>query len=99
MLLAVRLTPKGGRDSIDGIEERPNEGPVLKARVRQPAHAGAANAALEALIADRLAIPASRVRLVAGASSRVKTLKISGHAGTLCAALASLSGSAPAAAS
>jgi uncharacterized protein (TIGR00251 family) len=86
LLLAVRLTPKGGRDSIDGIEQRP-KGAVLKARVRAPAHEGAANAALEALVAGTLGIPAGRVRLIAGGATREKTLKIAGDAATLAAAL------------
>ena len=32
--LAVRLTPKGGRDAIDGIETLADGRAVLKARVR-----------------------------------------------------------------
>lgn len=83
LLVAVRLTPKGGRDSIDGIERRPDGTAALKARVRPPAHEGAANAALQALIARALDVPASRVRLVAGAGARNKTLMIAGDSGAL----------------
>lgn len=88
LLLSVRLTPKGGRDAIDGVERRPH-GAVLKARVRAPAHEGAANAALQDLVADTLGIPASRVRLVAGGATREKTLKIAGDAAALAVALES----------
>ena len=34
--LAVRLTPKGGRDAIDGIESLADGRSVLKARVAAP---------------------------------------------------------------
>ena len=33
--LSIRLTPKGGRDAIDGIEELADGRAVLKARVAQ----------------------------------------------------------------
>jgi len=34
LLLVVRLTPRGGRDAIDGIEELADGRAVLKVRVR-----------------------------------------------------------------
>jgi uncharacterized protein YggU (UPF0235/DUF167 family) len=34
IVLTVRLTPKGGRDSIGGIEATSDGRPVLKARAR-----------------------------------------------------------------
>ena len=47
----VWLTPRGGRDAIDGIEQRADGQCVLKARVRAAAIEGEANAALVALLA------------------------------------------------
>ena len=85
--LAVRLTPKGGRDAIDGVERRADGGCVLKARVRAAPHEGAANAALQALIAKTLRVAPGRVSLVSGATARIKTLKIEGDAPALIAAL------------
>ena len=41
--LAVRLTPKGGRDRIDGIGEDASGKPVLLVRVAAPPVDGAAN--------------------------------------------------------
>ncbi|MBI4366616.1 MAG: DUF167 domain-containing protein, partial [Deltaproteobacteria bacterium] len=38
--LAVRLTPKGGRDAIDGIESLADGRSVLKARVAAPPSEG-----------------------------------------------------------
>ena len=52
--LAVRLTPKGGRDAIDGIEQLADGRSVLKVRVRAAASEGEANAALIKLIAKAL---------------------------------------------
>ena len=46
IILAVRLTPKGGRDAIDGIETLSDGRAVLKARVRAAPFEGEANAAL-----------------------------------------------------
>ena len=55
--LMVRLTPKGGRDSIDGIETLADGRAVLKARVRALPSEGEANAALCRLIAKRVGVP------------------------------------------
>ena len=48
--LTVRLTPRGGRDAIGGIEVLADGRSVLKARVRAPASEGEANAGLVRLI-------------------------------------------------
>ena len=44
IVIAVRLTPKGGRDSIDGIDALSDGRSVLKARVRALPSEGEANA-------------------------------------------------------
>jgi uncharacterized protein YggU (UPF0235/DUF167 family) len=81
--LQVRLTPRGGRDAIDGVEEMADGEVVLKARVRAAPSEGEANAALTALIASSLAVPRSSVRLVTGSAARRKTLLVVGEAGLL----------------
>ena len=86
LLVTVRLTPKGGRDSIEGIERR-GDVCALKARVRAAPHEGAANAALEALIARTLDVAPSRVSLVSGPTARIKTVRIEGDPALLGAAL------------
>jgi len=85
--LAVRLTPKGGRDAIEGIEQLADGRCVLKVRVRAAASEGEANAALIRLVAKALGVPPRDVSLVAGATARLKRLKIDGTGATLAAAL------------
>jgi uncharacterized protein YggU (UPF0235/DUF167 family) len=85
--LAVRLTPKGGRDAIDGIELLADGRSVLKVRVRVAPSEGEANAALVRLLAKAVGVPPRDVTLAAGATARVKRLIISGNGPTLIAAL------------
>jgi uncharacterized protein (TIGR00251 family) len=85
--IMIRLTPKGGRDSIDGIETLADGRAVLKARVRAIAGDGEANAALGRVIAKWLGVPPRNVAIVGGATSRIKRVKILGDAAALSAAL------------
>jgi uncharacterized protein len=85
--LVVRLTPKGGRDAIEGIEQLADGRAVLKARVRAAPSEGEANDALCRLIAKAAGVPPRDVSLIAGATARIKRLAISGDAPTLIAAL------------
>ena len=87
--LTVRLTPKGGRDAIDGIETMS----VLKIRVRAAPSEGEANAALIKLIATAVGVPPRDVSLVAGFTARIKRMNISGDGPTLVAALEKIAAS------
>jgi uncharacterized protein len=87
VVLAVRLTPKGGRDAIDGIDALADGRPVLAARVRAAPADGEANEALIRLIAKAASVPSRDVTLVAGGTARLKRLAISGHGPTVVAAL------------
>jgi len=88
--LAVRLTPKGGRDAVERMERLSNGTCVLKARVRAAPHDGAANEALRKLIARTVGVAPGRVRLVSGASARIKTLNVEGDGAQLAAKLEKL---------
>lgn len=88
LLLDVRLTPRGGRDAIDGIERRADGRTVLKARVRAPACEGEANAALCRLVASMTGAAPRDITLAAGATARIKRLQITGDAPHLIAVLA-----------
>ncbi len=90
VLVDVRLTPRGGRDAIEGIEHRADGRAVLKARVRAPAHEGEANAALCRLLADAVGTAPRQVTLLAGATARLKRIRIAGDAASLVAALTRL---------
>jgi len=71
----IRLTPKGGRDAIDGWSSGV-EG-FLKARVSAPPENGKANSALIALLAKSLDVPKSTIRIAGGEHARIKTIEIS----------------------
>jgi uncharacterized protein YggU (UPF0235/DUF167 family) len=86
----VRLTPRGGRDALEGLVELADGRTALKARVRAAPAAGAANLALETLIAEKLGMPRSAVTLIAGGKGRLKTLAITGDAERLAEALGRL---------
>jgi uncharacterized protein YggU (UPF0235/DUF167 family) len=86
-MVAVRLTPKGGRDSIDGIEQLADGRSVLKARVRAVPSEGEANDAVCRLLAKAVGVAPRDVALIAGATTRIKRLVIAGDPPTLIAAL------------
>ncbi|MDQ6794966.1 MAG: DUF167 domain-containing protein [Chloroflexota bacterium] len=70
---AVRLTPRGGSDHVEGVIDG-----VLRARVAAPPIEGAANQALLRLLADELGVARRSVRLVAGAAGRQKLVVVEG---------------------
>jgi uncharacterized protein len=90
VIVACRLTPKGGRDAIEGVARLSDGTSVLLARVRSAPEDGRANEALRALLAAKLDAPASRVRLTAGARSRLKQVAVTGDPDALIARLRAL---------
>jgi uncharacterized protein (TIGR00251 family) len=87
IVLAVRLTPKGGRDALDGIEQLADGRSVLKVRVRAAPTEGEANAALLRLLAKTLGVASRDVTLAAGATARIKRIEVAGDGAALAAAL------------
>jgi uncharacterized protein (TIGR00251 family) len=87
VVVTVRLTPKGGRDAIDGLEMLADGRAVLKVRVRAVPAEGEANAALGRLLAKALSVPPRDVEIIGGATARIKRVKISGEATALISAL------------
>jgi len=76
--LFVRLTPKAALDRLEGVETSADGRSHLKARVRAVPENGAANQALQRLVAKALGVPASAVSVVAGGTARLKTLRVLG---------------------
>ena len=82
----VRLTPKGGRDLIEGWSGSGEER-FLKARVRVAPEEGKANDALIALLAKELGVAKSALAIAGGRKARLKTIVASGDTTALTARL------------
>jgi uncharacterized protein (TIGR00251 family) len=93
--LAVRVTPRGGRDAIDGIAMMADGHSVVKLRVRVAPEDGEANRAAVKLLAKTLGVAARDVRVVAGETARLKQIAVDGDAATLTARLVALCGETP----
>ncbi|MBU2328580.1 MAG: DUF167 domain-containing protein [Alphaproteobacteria bacterium] len=78
LLLAVRLTPNGGRNAFDGVDVSADGLAHLKARVSAVPEKGKANKALIALLSKSLKIPKSLISVVSGDTARQKILRIDG---------------------
>jgi uncharacterized protein len=87
LCVVVRLTPRGGRDAVEGIEQLADGRRVLKVRVRAAASEDEANTALVRLLAKTLGVAPRDVTLVAGASARIKRVKVDGAGASLAATL------------
>ena len=88
--VALRVTPRAGRDDIDGIETLSDGRSVVKLRVRAIADGGEANRAVVAFLAKVLRVPKAKVRLISGATSRLKQVAIDGDPAELGEALRAL---------
>jgi hypothetical protein len=71
--IEVRVTPRGGRDSIDGVRD----GRLLVRVAAAPAD-GAANESVLRLVAQAAGVPRGAARLVAGATGRRKLIVVEG---------------------
>jgi uncharacterized protein YggU (UPF0235/DUF167 family) len=94
--VALRVTPRGGRDEIDGLETLANGRTVIKVRVRAIADGGEANRAVMELLAKALDVPKARIRILTGATSRLKQIAVDGDPATLGEALRKLTAAKPA---
>lgn len=93
--VALRVTPRGGRDDIDGIETLADGRSVVKIRVRAIAEGGEANRAVTELLAKALGVPRARVRILSGATSRLKQMAVDGDPARLGEALRKATAAAP----
>ena len=88
--VALRVTPRGGRDDIDGVERLADGRVVLKVRVRAIAEGGEANRAVTELLAKSLGVRKASVRILSGVTSRLKQVAVDGDPGKLSEALRAL---------
>jgi len=72
-LVAVHVQPGARRTEVVG-----RHGDALKVRVREPAEAGRANAAVVRLLASTFGIRPAAVVLVRGATGRAKRFRLAG---------------------
>ncbi len=68
---AIRLTPRGGADRVDGVADG-----ALRVRVAAAPVDGAANDALIRLLASELHVPRDAIRVVTGFTGRRKLVEI-----------------------
>jgi uncharacterized protein (TIGR00251 family) len=71
--LKIRVQPRATRTTLAGAH-----GDALKVRLAAPPVDGKANDALIAFLAETLDVPRRAVRIVAGATSRDKTVEVDG---------------------
>ena len=93
--VALRVTPRGGRDDIDGVETLANGRSVVKVRVRAIADGGEANRAVMELLARALGVHKAKVRILSGTTSRLKQVAIDGDPAKLGEALRKLTAAKP----
>jgi uncharacterized protein YggU (UPF0235/DUF167 family) len=93
--VAVRVTPRSGRDEVDGLETLADGRIVLKVRVRAIADGGEANRAVTEVIAKALDVPRTKVRIRSGMTSRLKQIAVDGDPARLGDALRRLTAAKP----
>jgi len=86
----VRLTPRSSKDAVENVATGADERSHLNARVRAVPEKGAANAALEKLLASALNVGRRDVSVVAGGTSRLKTVRVGGDPASLARQLEKL---------
>lgn len=69
----VHVAPRSHRDAVVGLH-----GDALKVRLKAPPVEGQANQALQSLLADLLGVSRDDVEIVAGHTSRSKTVRVAG---------------------
>ena len=75
VILSIRVTPRASRDALTVVDGQ------LRARLRAAPVDGAANAALIALLAERLSLPRRAITILRGETAREKQIAIDGQSG------------------
>jgi uncharacterized protein len=85
--VAIRLSPRAKSDRLRGIAGTAEGGRAIKVSVTPPARDGQANEALLQLLARTWHLPRRNLSIVAGATSRNKTVRVTGEPDRLIAKL------------
>jgi uncharacterized protein (TIGR00251 family) len=85
--VAIRVTPRAKVDRLLGITAAADGARMLQASVTAPARDGRANEALLELLARAWHLPRRNLSIVAGATSRRKTVRVAGDPRQLIAKL------------
>ncbi|TFU03289.1 DUF167 domain-containing protein [Polymorphobacter arshaanensis] len=88
--LAVRVSPRGGRNAVEGLREDAAGTQHLVVRVSAAPVDGEANEAVESTVAKWLGIKPRMVEIISGETARVKLLRIDGDPVALSRKLQSL---------
>jgi uncharacterized protein YggU (UPF0235/DUF167 family) len=90
LTLFLRVTPNAPRDAVEGVETRDDGTAALRLRVKAVPDKGKANAAVIALLARALGLPKSHFAFIAGETSRMKTVAVTGDTDDLTARVVAL---------
>ena len=90
--LFARVTPGAAKDEVTGIWQGGEDGKRLAIKVAAPPDKGKANTAIIKLLSKTLGLPKSSVSIIAGETSRLKTLVFAGDEAEIVAAMTSLIG-------
>ena len=77
--IRIKLAPKAARNALVRLDKKADGTVILRASVTAVPEKGKANAALIKLLASKLGLPKSSISLIAGETSRHKTLSIKGE--------------------
>lgn len=86
VVFSVRVVPRASRSEIVGFHDG-----ALKIRIAAPSVEGAANDELVKFLAKQFGVPRNAVRIVSGAGSRSKTIRIADLSAVTRARLSNLS--------
>ena len=84
LLVDLRVTPKARVEALGGLVET-GEGVRVQVKVRAPPDKGAANQAVEILLARLFHLSKGAVSVVSGHTSRLKTIRLDGDPEALAA--------------
>ncbi|MEO1241014.1 MAG: DUF167 domain-containing protein [Pseudomonadota bacterium] len=88
----MRVSPGAAKNEIAGVWNGADGEARLAVKVTAPPDRGKANVGVIKLLASHLGLPKSSLSIMAGETSRLKTLRVSGDRQAIIARIKSLSG-------